>query len=437
MNILLLSPDGVGGTLLERLLTIYMQLHQFDRPVIDLAHPEEGIESYFSPEFSQNILRSNRARYQELSEVVDLYNSVDHYTVSKLTYYTMRHRKDPVSQLVPFYQYFNDNFFVIACRRENVFEHALSWGISKISKAKNVYNHPDKILTFIDFYQEGVELDPQSFIDTLETYKEYLQWVNDYFSPASYYYYEKNIFDIEKYILSLPIFNGQPCKKTWKDVFGISFNDWNRCHFLASDIGSIALNNPDTFSQIANSIKNNIPIESTAELSWTMPRTFVQAYNDVADPSWPQVQSIKDFEALPDYIKQECSDLHHITHKLDHANLHRNVAVNLDPGRRQFLAENADNYLKAVGSIEKMLELNILVTNPPIKKQTLAEKKLIVKNFDQCVEVYNNWIQQNPSIGSMVTSDQLLLDSETEQKFWNTLETVSKQLETHSHSVLK
>jgi hypothetical protein len=73
-----------------------------------------------------------------------------------------------------------------------------------------------------------------------------LQWTNEHFSPASYYYYERNILDIEKYILSLPIFNGQPCKKTWKDVFGISFNDWNRCHFLASDVGSIALNNPDT-----------------------------------------------------------------------------------------------------------------------------------------------------------------------------------------------
>ena len=437
MNVLLLSPDGVGGTLLERLITIYMQLHQFDRPVINLPHPEGGIESYFSPEFNQSILvRRKWGFYQDLSEVVDLFRSVDHYTVSKLTYYTMKTRKDPIDKLVPFYQYFNDNFFIIACRRDNVFEHALSWGISKISKAKNVYDHPDKILKFIDFYRDGIELDPQSLIDTLEDYKEYLQWTNEHFSPASYYYYERNIVDIEKYILSLPIFNGQPCKKTWKDVFGISFNDWNRCHFLASDVGSIALNNPDTFSHIVDSIKNNLPAEGTAELTWAMPREFVQAYNDVADPSWPRIQSIKEFEALPEYIKQECNDLHHITHKLAYSDLHRNVAFNLDPIRQQFLSENADNYLKAIGSIERMSTLDIVKT-PPIKKQTLAEKKLIVKNFDQCVEVYNDWIQYNSGIASMVTSDQLLLASDTEQKFWNTLETVSTQIESSTKLALR
>ena len=53
------------------------------------------------------------------------------------------------------------------------------------------------------------------------------------------------------------------------------------------------------------------------------------------------------------------------------------------------------------------------------------------------MEIYNNWIQQNPSIAPMVTSDQLLLASDTEQKFWNTLETVSTQLETHLQPVLK
>jgi len=430
MNVLLLSPDGVGGTLLERLITIYMQFHKYDKPVINLSHPEGGIESYFSPELNQCILghKQKFGFYQDLSEVVDLFRSVDHYTVSKITYYTMKHRQDSIDKLVPFYQYFNDNFFVIACRRENVFEHALSWGISKISKAKNVYNHQEKILTFIDFYRDGVEIDPQSLVDTLEDYKEYLQWTSDHFSPASYYYYEKNIFDIEKYILSLPIFNGQACKKTWKEVFGISFNDWNKCHFLASDIGSIALNNPDTFAQIVSHIKNDQPVDNTAELSWTMPREFVSAYNEVADPSWPQIQSVKEFESLPEYIKKECRDLHNITHKLGAVDLHRNLATNLDSKRQQFLSAHADNYLKAVAAIEQMAHLD-LVENPPIKKQTLAEKKLIVKNFDQCMQVYNTWIQQNPSIGSMVTSDQLSLASETEQKFWNTLDTVSTHLE--------
>jgi hypothetical protein len=36
MNILILTPDAVGSTLLQRVLTMYMQFHEFDRPVINL-----------------------------------------------------------------------------------------------------------------------------------------------------------------------------------------------------------------------------------------------------------------------------------------------------------------------------------------------------------------------------------------------------------------
>ena len=423
MNVLLLSPDAVGGTLLERLITVYMQFHEYDQPVINIPHPEGGIGTYFSPEFNQYILSKRTVPfgfYQPLSEILDLYKSVNHYTVSKLTHYTMKRRKDSIDQLVPFYQYFNDNYFVIACRRENVFESALSWGITKISKAKNVYKHSDKILTFIDFYRDGIEIDPQSLIDSLEEYKDYLQWADENFSVASYYYYEKNLPNLEKYILSLPIFNGQHTKKTWENVYGISFNDWNRCHFLSSDIGSIALNNPNTFDQIANNIKNNLPAKQTAELAWTMPRDFIRAYNDSADPSWPKVQNMNDFNLLPDYIKKECNSLHHITNNLAHSNLHQNVAANLDINHLTFLKEHSENYLKGLGSIERMSTLDI-VDNLPIKKQTLAEKKLVVKNFDQCVEVYNTWIQKNTDIGTMVTSDQLSISSTTEQNFWNVL----------------
>ena len=420
MNVLILSPDAVGGTLLERLMTIYMQFHEYDRPVLNVTHPEMGVGTYFSPEFNQSILSKRDLEndfYQDLSEVVDLFRNADHYKVSKLTHYTMKIRKDPINKLVPFYQYFNDNFFVIACRRENVFEHALSWNITNVSKAKNVYNHPDKILKFIDIYRDGIEVDPESLVDSLETYKEYLQWVDDNFSPSSYYYYEKNASNIEKYILSLPMFNGQPQKKTWEDVYDISFNDWNRCHFLSSDIGSIALNNPAAFPQIANNIKNNKPIGQAAGLGWTMSRDFIRAYNDSAAAGWPKIETMEDFAALPDYIKQECHDVHHITHNLTKSNLHQNLAVNLGSQHHQFLAEHSANYLKAVGSIELMTTLDI-VNNPPIKKQTLAEKKLIVKNFDQCVEVYNNWIQQNPKIGKAVTDESLLESSNAEQSFW-------------------
>ena len=42
MNVLVLTPDAVGSTLIQRLLTIYMQLNQFDRPVINLHELSKG-----------------------------------------------------------------------------------------------------------------------------------------------------------------------------------------------------------------------------------------------------------------------------------------------------------------------------------------------------------------------------------------------------------
>ena len=48
MNVLILTPDGVGSTLLQRVLTISMQLHEFDRPVINLHELTNGLEKYYS-----------------------------------------------------------------------------------------------------------------------------------------------------------------------------------------------------------------------------------------------------------------------------------------------------------------------------------------------------------------------------------------------------
>jgi hypothetical protein len=422
MNVLLLSPDAVGGTLLERLITVYMQFHEYDRPVLNTTHPEGGVGTYFSPEFNQEIL-SKRGMpygfYQNLDEVVELYRNAQHYVVTKLTYHSMKERHDPPNQTVPFYRFFNENYFVIACRRENVFENALSWGITKISKARNVYSHHEKIYSFLNYYRDGVSIDPESLIDSLEQYKNYLKWVDDNFAPSSYYYYERHVFDIEKYILSLPIFSGQPEKKTWKDIYGIEFNNWNRCHFLASDIGSIAMNNPAGFPQIANDIRNSKPLEQTASLNWTMPMVFLESYKHVADPSWPEVNTVKDFETLPQHIQQECIDVHKIDQQLVHSKMHRNLASNLDAEHHRFLAEHSGNYLKAMKSMERMRELDIAIGMPPIKKQTLAEKRHIIKNFDQCAEVYNTWIEQNPSIAKPVTIESLSALSTNEQTFWH------------------
>ena len=158
MNVLILTPDAVGSTLLQRLITIYMQFHQFDRPVINLHELTNGLARYHNTQFGQDMLGKREGAWgyhQSLEEIVSLLSSVDHYKTSRLAHYHILNRQDLIEQQVPFYQYLNDNFYIISCRRHNVFEHALSWGLNKITKKLNVYSGDEKIDTFFDLYHSG------------------------------------------------------------------------------------------------------------------------------------------------------------------------------------------------------------------------------------------------------------------------------------------
>ena len=100
MNVLILTPDAVGSTLLQRMLTIYMQFHQFDRPTINLHELTNGLEKYYSPEFNRELVSKKTLKqwgyHQSLKEVVDLLSSVDHYKTSRLAHYHIRSRGDTI-----------------------------------------------------------------------------------------------------------------------------------------------------------------------------------------------------------------------------------------------------------------------------------------------------------------------------------------------------
>jgi hypothetical protein len=48
-----------------------------------------------------------------------------------------------------------------------------------------------------------------------------------------------------------------------------------------------------------------------------------------------------------------------------------------------------------------------MISAPPIKKQTFAEKKHIVKNYQQLLQVYNQWIEKNSDMGHPLDTDTL------------------------------
>lgn len=397
MNVLILTPDAVGSTLLQRMLTIYMQFHQFDRPVINLHELTNGLEKYYSPEFNQELVSKYKLKnwgyHQSLTEIVELLNSVDHYKTSRLAHYHIRQRGDTIEQQIPFYEYLNENFYIVSCRRANVFEHALSMTLNHVTKKLNVYSAHEKIDTFYEMYRSGINLDANAFVNQLNAYRQYVEWSEQYFNISSYFNYEQDVPRIEEYILNLPVFAGQPEKITWDKNFKISFNNWNKMHYARSDLNSLMIT-PGTDSKQLMLENSNV----------------VQTYQKHALPHWPIVSSTQEFENLPVEIKQQF-----VQNRLRR----EGIIPLLSQERQQQLDQYKPGYAMAEKTISQMVNLGIIINGPPIKKQTLGEKRKIIKNFDQLVETYNTWTEENSDMYDSIDSETLSTTVKEELNFWH------------------
>lgn len=341
MNVLILTPDRVGSTLLQRLLTIYMNMCDFDRPVINLHELTNGIIKYVNARFNREVLgkpsNDTWGYYQTLPEITELLRGTDHYKTSRLAYYHIVNRKDSIQDQLGFYQYLNDNFYIISAQRENLFEYALSWGIHSHSKRLNVYSHSEKIETFYHIYQNRIQIDPENMIKYLNQYRRYLQWIDDHFHVSSYFKYERDMPNIENYILDLPVFNNQP-RLDWKATFDMDFRDWNRCHYLLSDISGLG--------------------------------------QQVDRPLLEYHGSLNNYELAVQNSSQAVLKTH-------------------NAADQQFLLAQHQQYKTAAYAIDELVNDKVLVSTVPIKLQTMLEKKLLVRNFEQCATVYNDWVAQN------------------------------------------
>jgi hypothetical protein len=369
-NVLILTPDRVGSTFLQRLLTILMNAHKYDRPVINLHELTNGIIRYFSPEYNSEILGKPeridqpRGYHQTLSEITDLLSSVDHYKTSRLAQYHIRNRNDPIAQQVEFYKYLNEHFYIISAQRENLFEHALSWVIVTRSDKLNVYNPLDKADYYEDLYSIKIKVPRMSLIKYLQDYAKYLEWVDQYFTVGSYFVYEQDMPRAEEFCLELPCFNHQE-KRNWNDIFGIEFEDWNRCHYLLGDISGLSKQVEPTLLLEDKSNKPNFQL------------------------------SVPDDTSTRNGIIQSLS--------------------NTD---QQYLLNNSKAYTKSFLAIKELTDRGALVTGMPIKLQTMAEKKLMIKNFDEVAGWYNEWVAEN-GIGKPYNSDDSAVKESEELRKWH------------------
>jgi hypothetical protein len=362
MNVIILTPDRVGSTLLQRLITIYMQVHEFNQPVINLHELTNGLIKYYSDVFNQEVLGKSNSNqwsyYQTLPEVRQMLQSVTHYKTSRMAHYHIKNRKDSIADQLELYQYINDNFFIISAQRDNILEHALSWGIVDHSKRLNVYNPDEKFNVYGSIYKNKITVDPQNLIKHLNNYRDYLDWVNRHFMVNSYFQYDCHLNNIEDYILNLGIFDNQPIKKTWNDTFGIEFKDWNSMHFHVSDL-----------SGINNQIELN-----NAEV----PRLEL-------DPNFKV--DVSKFELQPVYNNRDRFE-------------------SASPVLQHFIQQHVEKYWTAHNHINELVKHKILVTPVPKKLQTFLEKKLLIKNYQECVDVYNEWVVKN-NIGKIYQEHEL------------------------------
>lgn len=415
MNVLILTPDAVGSTLLQRLITIFMQLQDFGKPIINLHELTNGLQIYFNEEFNQVMLGRSIDRHynQKLSDITGMLDKVDHYKISRLALYHIEQRNDPSIEQIAFYQYLNKNFFIIVTKRKNVLEHAVSWCINKFTKKLNIYDPIDKIETFYNLYKDPISIDINLLQHHFETYRNYLHWANTFFSIGSFFCYEDHLPSIENYILELPIFNGRT-RLTWEECFDITFNDWNRYHYAGSCIDYLASKD----KSILNSLITNKSIEFPSPQSTHGVSLLLQQYENVRDASWPPVRNFEEFNQLPEYIKRECQELHNLSAVLQHG-LIRNVVENMPVPAQNFIKSHKEQYNRADQAISDMEKLKILPGPLPIKKQTLEGKKNMIKNWEQCVDVYNEWITHNPTVGIPMNHDMLMTQTQLENHLWH------------------
>lgn len=386
MNVLILTPDRVGSTLLQRLLTVYMLRKGFDQPVINLHELTNGLIKYYNETLNQEVLghlqQKDKNYNQSIPEILDLLKTTNHFKTARLAHYHLLNRNDNASDLLNFYEYLNNNFYIISCRRENLFEHALSWVIRAHSKKLNVYSAEEKINVFNKIYANGISGFKEQIEFYLNRYKQYVEWSEKFFNIQSYFYYDKNINNLEDYILNLDFMKGQE-NNSWNDMFGQTFNEFNTCRRVLPNL----ILNKDI--KMPPAIENQtIPMLELSEVLHTIDRP-------------------KDYH---DIDKQE--NLNLITPDLNL--MLNNVDVVIDRPTFNFLKKNLKTYCSTVNQINKLVVDGFLVSTIPFKLQSLAEKRKIIKNFNECLEWYNSWSKEN-KFGQQYTDEQILLMSTNEE----------------------
>lgn len=180
-KILILTPDGVGSTLLQRAACAWGNLNDTWINPHELTNGLVIKDGFLQKDWTLNYSQS-------LDEIIQLLSSENKNIIVRLAHYHIIARNDPGSQVDGFYSFLNSGFEIISCHRRNVFEYAMSWAIRDIKKTLNVYSYKQKYE--IHPYDDSFVLDPHFVSAKLDHYSNYERWINDFFTIKHQFHYE-------------------------------------------------------------------------------------------------------------------------------------------------------------------------------------------------------------------------------------------------------
>jgi len=207
MHYLILTPDGVGSTILQRLITMTLYLENLD--VMNTHELTNGLRL----ENNVAIKDFDSGYSQSLVEIADILHASQTQTslVSRLAKYHLDARKDPAKDCQDFYKLLNKHFEKkIMCVRENIFEYAMSWSIRQKSGMVNIYHKQDR-----EQVARVEAVDEEYFIYKCNKYVEYIEWIEKYFSDVEKISYENTVKKSDEMMHKI---TGYP--DTFKDKFG-------------------------------------------------------------------------------------------------------------------------------------------------------------------------------------------------------------------------
>ena len=220
-NYLILTPDGVGSTYLQRALTVYLQCAD-----LDYWNTHELLNGLGNQDGS--LYKDWIGYSQSLIEICNLLLVTGNFLVSRIARYHITKRlKEHDEDYSILYKECNRKFNNILFCERDPFEYALSWSIRSKSGKLNVYSVTERIDTHGVGVKEPIDLD--YFQRKLDQYVEYEYWAEDNFNITKKVNYNDLYNNVDQLMQDIT-----GLTHSVEDRFRISLQDYSRYRYLLS-----------------------------------------------------------------------------------------------------------------------------------------------------------------------------------------------------------